>query len=185
MSDTNLSSKRFAYALLAIVGTAVLYLFGFTGGLEIVSQAAQQRADNQASISALQKKASDLKKLQQQFALYEDQVNALSVAMPAEKQMAEVITMLETIAARAGIMLENVQPNEPTPDGLPLTVSVRGSFGATLAFVEFLEKNVRPFLVGPMTLAGGGADIAATFDVVVLYQVPPENMSPTETEAGS
>lgn len=188
MAETNLSSKGVALALLAIFGTVVLYLFGFTRGLEMVQEGAQERANNQAAIDAMQKKLRDLQNVEQEFALAQGQVNALTVAMPADKQVAEVLTMLETIAARAGLILENVQPGAPTLDGLPVTVAVRGGFGQTLTFVELLEKNVRPFRMGPVTIAAGDADLASTFDVVVLYQVPPEDLPqeavPTTEDTG-
>ena len=173
---TSLSSKGVAYGLLALVGTIVLYFFGFSKGIDTVTQASAERANNQAKIDALQKKISDLRSLEQQFAQAQDQVNALSVAMPADKQMAEVVAMMETMAARAGIVLENVQPTQSIPEGLPVAVSVRGSFAGMLTFTELMEKNVRPITFGPFNISSGENELSTTFNVVVLYQVPPEDL---------
>lgn len=184
-SETSLSSKSIAYALLAIVGTVVLYLYGFSRGITQVTQASQERANNQATIGALQKKLSDLKNLQQQFATAQERVNALSVAMPAEKQIAEVVAMFETMAARAGVILENLQPSPPTADGLPMAVTIRGSYNGVLSFVEIMEKNVRPFLIGPINISGGETELSTTFNVVALYQVPAKDLPAEAAPAGS
>ena len=177
-SATSLSSKGIAYALLAVVGTVTLYLFGFSRGVVTVKEAAQERANNQVRIEALQKKIGDLKTLDQQFAVAQDQVNALTVAMPADKQIAEVVAMLETMAARAGLVLEDIQTSAPTADGLPVAVTVRGDYGRTLTFVEIMEKNVRPIHIGPLSISAGENDLSSTFNIVVLYQVPPEDFTP-------
>jgi len=189
-SATSLSSRGVAYGLLALVGTIALYFFGFSKGIDSVTQASQERAGNQAKIETLKKKISDLKSLQQQFAQAQDQVNALSVAMPAEKQMAEVVAMMETMAARAGIILENVQPAQSVPEGLPVAVSVRGSFAGILNFTELMEKNVRPIKIGPLSIASGEGILSTTFNVIILYQVPPEDLpqeqvAPPEGGVGS
>lgn len=175
-SAASLSSRGLAYGLVALVGTIALYFFGFSKGIEVVTQASRERADNQAKIEALKKKISDLRSLEAQFSQAQNQVNALSVAMPAEKQMAEIVIMLETMAARAGVLLENVQPTQSTSEGVPLAISVRGSFAGILKFAELMEKNVRPISLGPFNISSGENDLSTTFNVVFLYQVPSSDL---------
>jgi Tfp pilus assembly protein PilO len=175
-SSTSISSKATAYALLAMVGTVVLYLFGFRIILDNVRVASQERASNEAKIAGLQQKISDLRSLAQQFIEQRQQVDVLSVAMPADRQIAEVVSMFETMTARAGLTLDNIQPATPTEEGLPVTVSVRGSFAGVLTFAELMEKNVRPIRIGPINMSAGDTELAATFTVVAVYQVPPEDL---------
>jgi len=181
-SATSLSSKGIAYGLLALVGAVVVYLFGFSRGLESMATASQERANNQAKIDALKQKLTDLKTLQEEFAQAQPLVDSLTVAMPADEQFAEVVAMVETMAARAGLLLETIQPASPTVDGLPLSITVRGSYGGILTFIEILEKNVRPFKIGPINIAGGEAGLSATINVTALFQVPPEDLPQTTPE---
>lgn len=171
--ETTLSNKTTAYALLALIGTITLYVFGFNRGLTNVSEASLERANNEAKIEALEKKLTDLKAIEQQFAQAKAQVDALTVAMPADKQIAEVVAMIETMAARAGVVLDAISPSAPTPLGLPLSITVRGPYGSIVTLTEIMEKNVRPFRLGPINIVGGTeTDLSVTFEVVAMYQVP-------------
>ena len=103
------------------------------------------------------------------------------VAVALSVPVLPVVTMLETMAARAGIVLENIQPStEVVPEGLPVVVTVRGNFQGMLSFVEIMEKNVRPVRIGPVNITGGETELSATFNVVVLYQVPAEDLPAVE-----
>ena len=186
MNTTTVSNKGAAIGLLALVGTVVIYLFGFRAAMEEVGRAAQQRADNQAKIAALEQKLSDLRQLAQDVRRQQDLFRALSVAMPADKQVAEIVTMVETMTARAGLVLENIQPaSDATPEGLPVVLTVRGSFASLLTFAEVLEKNVRPVKIGPFNVTAGEQELSASFTVTFLYQVPPEDIQSTGVPEGT
>jgi len=89
--------------------------------------------------------------------------------------------MMETMTARAGIVLENVQPGaEVVPEGLPVVVTVRGPYAGTLSLAEIMEKNVRPIKIGPVNITGGETELSSTFNVVVLYQVPAADLPAPE-----
>jgi Tfp pilus assembly protein PilO len=186
MASTTLSNKSTAYALLAIVGTIILYLFGFNRGLTLLREASLQKAANESKISALQTKLADLRRLEQQFKVEKAQVDVLAVAMPADKQLAEIVTMMETMAARATVVLQSLQPTDLTQEGLTMAVTVQGSFGGILTFTELMEKNIRPIRLGPLNIASGGEILAATFDVLIPYQVSASEITPeaVPTEEG-
>lgn len=179
MDSASLSNKKTIYALLALVGAVVIYLLPFKMALSSVSSAARLSADNKATMTLLKQNLANLKAMQQEFASKKAQVEALAVALPPEKQMAEVVAMLEAMATKAGVSLENIQPQASTAEGVPVSTTVSGSFQGILTFTELAENNIRPFKVGLFNITAGDASLTVTIDLVAMYQVPAEDLPET------
>lgn len=112
-------------------------------------------------------------------------------ALPITNDAAALATSLQqAILNKSGVTIESItlpaetdnqQVTTPTPQEVPFTFVVSGSYDKIKTMVHDLERTIRPIKVVGITMNGNDANMRATFDAVTYYQ-PAKNINPTQEE---
>jgi Tfp pilus assembly protein PilO len=174
-----LTSRTNLFTALGLVGALVLFFFGVRPLLSSIKETRTQVAAAQVQAETLETKLATLQSLKTQFENKKSELSALTVAIPKDPQLAEVVEMISTISARAGLSLVSIQPSQPVGTAVPVNVTVSGGFLGMVSFAELIEKNVRPMGISSLGVVGSSDEggLSATFALQALYQGIPEEVS--------
>ncbi len=147
--------------IISIICVVAILAFGYFVTYPVLTSINQNTLANKAKaqeVTDAQTKLNNLNSLKSEFAKYQEQVKLLSVAAPSTAEMPEILTQLNTIAAKSGMVLGSVQPTTAQNSGaVSVNVSASGNFGACQSFLSNLEKNVRIVTVKSMNLTSSSA----------------------------
>ncbi|MDD4877134.1 MAG: type 4a pilus biogenesis protein PilO [Dehalococcoidales bacterium] len=145
----------YAGVTVIIVISSFLYTWKFI--IPKFSDNKSKSAQLDVDISSASKKLDSLKKAQTTLTQLGDIPTQLSVAVPEDKDMPNLITELEAIAAKYKIVLPTISVNDsgaaaagslasstPTsPNAVTIDISAPGSFEGITGLIADLEKDIR------------------------------------------
>lgn len=125
-------------------------------------------------------------------------LDKLSLAMPLDAQVAEVLVQIETIASRAGMRITSISTSESASGakasagksneaggatnflGVPITLTAEGTFADLTKYAQILERNLRPILVKSINVGAAtksenqpaGNALTTTFTIEMQYLAP-------------
>lgn len=168
----SVTSRSNLFTALGFIGALVIFFFGVRPTISSIKNTRTDVAAAQKQAEILETKLSTLRSLKLEFENRKSELSALSVAIPKDPQVAEIVEMISTITARAGLSLVSLQPSKAAGVAVPVNVTVKGGFGNLVSFAEILEKNVRPMTIKSIGVVGSseGEGLSATFSLQALYQ---------------
>lgn len=110
-------------------------------------------------IKDLEKRKTDLGRLDGQLKKFGPQVNLLNLAVPSEPQYPEILAQVAALAEESQLILTSLQPQQGevvNATAVPINLTVRGTFPNMLGFAERLENNLRPITVTSISLIESG-----------------------------
>jgi Tfp pilus assembly protein PilO len=170
--------------LLAVAG---LYYIGMPQARKLSDNTAVMKA-KQAEADALQERYNILVSLQTTMEQRKSDVDLLLTAYPSEPQMAEALTQAQVIAERSGMTIESLTPSKAKGDGLPVAMTVKGSYQSFDNFAKELRNNLRPILTPGMTVTAdrqNGDQLVAQLSNLFAFNIPVEedtSAAPTATQ---
>lgn len=157
-------NKSNIITIICLVGIIVI---GFWGTYPMINQLKNvnlQNSAKQSEIKLAEAKINNLNTLKGEFSKFQNQVKLLSVAAPTEDQMPEILVQVESLAKKSGLEVSSIQPSKTVgAEEAGISLSTKGSFSATLNFLQNLENNARPVQVKSINVAS-----AKTGEVVSL-----------------
>ncbi len=134
----------------------------------------------QSHQNALDARLAQLKAYSKESATFEALSGRLSSAVPATSDLYDYITAISNAASATGVSVQNVNPQTAVSDGnvavIPVTVSVKGTYDQTLAFMKALYALPRLTIISSVQLSGGGANtsrntpLSDQFDLDIFAQ---------------
>lgn len=73
-------------------------------------------------------------------------LNLLSLAVPSEPQIPELLIMVQAMVTRAGLTLVNATPSA-SAGGTKMDITLRGGYSGVVSFLDILNRNLRPGVV--------------------------------------
>ncbi|MFY9484146.1 MAG: type 4a pilus biogenesis protein PilO [Patescibacteria group bacterium] len=73
-------------------------------------------------------------------------LNLLSLAVPSEPQIPELLIMVQAVAQKAGLTLVNATPSA-SPGGTKMDITLKGGYSGVVSFLDILNRNLRPGVV--------------------------------------
>ena len=148
-----------------------------------------------AARDQLNQNSQNLQKLADQYGALNDSesTNTRTIlhALPPAYDYAALASSVESLAQRAGVSFTGAigQDNSAsavasaptsTPIEIPLTLQVSGDYGSIKAFIENLEKSIRPISVVGVTYSGTNSSLRASIQATTYYQ-PARSLEPTRS----
>jgi Pilus assembly protein, PilO len=104
-------------------------------------------------------------------------------ALPSNYDFPALATSLEKLVGSEGLTVQSITGTDeeitqaanqssatPAPVAMPFEVQVAGSYDAIKAFVNDMERSIRPFQVQKVELNGQQGSMTATIDAQTFYQ---------------
>ncbi len=145
--------------------------------LAAVNDSVQQAQSQQ---NALDARLAQLKAYSKESATFQALSSRLSSAVPATSDLYNYITEISNAASATGVSVQNVNPQTPVSEGnvavIPLTVSVKGTYDQTLAFMKALYALPRLTVISSVQISGGGNNtsrstpLSGEFDIDIFAQ---------------
>jgi Tfp pilus assembly protein PilO len=144
-------SAKISIALILTVVTIIFFaVFAIRPTLVTIAELLKTIHDRQEIISKLETKSTNLAKAQQTYLESSDNIAKLSLALPEEVAVQEIITGVEAIAAQNQLVLDNLTVSEfeyrennqssTEPSSLPVSIKVSGEY---LALERFLSEIIK------------------------------------------
>jgi Tfp pilus assembly protein PilO len=186
---------------IAYVGWNGFAAIGWPGVAALRADAAKltaQRKKLETSVQSAQAQVANLDKIKKERETLEVQLKEISRRLPGERESAEVLRSVESLAGRSGLTLAAVRRRAPRTQELyvelPMEVGVGGGYHEMVRFADQLSQldrlvTLNEFQVNrPMAVPGQPATAAVTPGTVraqmvaVVFQALPE---PTLTLPGA
>src|SRR5262245_24629462 len=186
---------------LAYVGWNGFQAMGWPGVAQLRTDAANltaQRKKLETSVQSAQAQVANLDKIKKERELLEAQLKEISRRLPGERESAEVLRSVESLAGRSGLTLAGVRRRAPRTQELyselPMEVGVGGGYHELVRFADQLSQldrlvTLNEFQVNrPLAVPGQPATAVVTPGTVraqmvaVVFQALPE---PTLTLPGA
>jgi Tfp pilus assembly protein PilO len=105
-----------------------------------------------------------LANVSQQLSSNEDAARLIQLAAPQDQSMDALLVSFAAMAEQSGVTLASVQPQAAgqVPQELMTVIGVNGTFGGIQAFVQAIERNLRPLTIHSLTLTGGTSAAGST-----------------------
>lgn len=149
-------NKSNIITIISLIGIVVV---GFWGTYPMITQLKDVNLANRAKaqeITLTESKINNLNTLKTDFQRFQTEVSMLSVVAPTTDQLPEILVQIETMAKKSGLEVSSIQPDKASSSSqTDVNLSVKGSFAATLSFLQNLEKNIRPAQVKSLTINSG------------------------------
>ena len=148
------------YGFIAVVMALVAFFVSWKMILPEYSQNKAKYSKLEAEVSASREKLASLRTARRSLDNLGTLVDDLFVAIPKDKDTPNLISELEAIAAKHKTYLPNIQITEgvgASSNTLQISLSVKGPFEETQAFIKSLEDNLKFFNIKSVTL-GSAAD---------------------------
>ncbi len=148
-------------ALLVCVGAWFLWLAPTSVALK--SGTVQAEVLSQRETVLMQRKAL-LASVTQALVSNQDAAQLIQLAAPQDQSMDALLVSFDAMAAQSGVTLASVQPQTAgqVPQELITTIGVNGTYGGIQAFVQAIERNLRPLTIHSLTLTGGTSAAGST-----------------------
>ncbi len=102
-------------------------------------------------------------------------------ALPTAFDPAALATSLQQIVlSQSGVSIENITvpqelqagvlPNDPTPQPMPFSFIVSGSYDKIQRMVNDIERTIRPIRINNMTMTGNDSNLRVTVSATTYYQ---------------
>lgn len=173
--------------LAAVVASAVVVSFSIIGVKFLWDlRGFQQRviARKETARDQLNDNLENAKQLESSFNEFEKgNVNAQEVldALPSKYDFPALATSIEALALRTGLILDSFSgddmgsaaeatSSDPQPLEIPFTMSVLGSYENIKAFLDTLDRSIRPMQLRTIELSGADENMKADISMVTFYQ---------------
>jgi Tfp pilus assembly protein PilO len=107
-----------------------------------------------------------LKLYSKESSTFEAVSNRLTAAVPATTDVYDYITAISNAASSTGVSVQDVNPATAVSSGgvavIPVSVSVKGTYDQTLAFIKALYALPRLTVITAVTIGGGGTGSSRT-----------------------
>lgn len=187
MANEQKNSNQTAIIGLIIVMAMVVFYFGVYVQGQSYHDSKLTADSKKIEADALTNKVSALQTLQSKFASQASSLQRLQTALPSDARPQEIIVMIDSIATKSGVNVNNIQPDQqhliaskvPTAN---VTVTVTGNYAAQVAFAQAVEQNLRPIIINNFNLVanGDGSSLSGTYDLGFLIS----RVSPTVNNTG-
>lgn len=142
----------------------------------------------------LEENVTNAEALKERFSAFEDgEVASQEVldALPSKYDFAAVITSIDSLAKRSGMLLTSFSGDDlsadavqtaiqPEPVDISFTITVEGSYEDLQDFMETLDRSIRPIQVQSLEIGGSDDNISADIIMSTFYQ--PEASIDVETK---
>ncbi len=154
--------------VVGVLGTGYVYTLPQIEALrEIRLSSAALAADKQA----YELQISQLTALDERLEQHQPALDQLSLAVPDQPAVDELLVSLGAVASRSGIVLATIQPSsEVTPEGVTVSLTAKGSYAGIHLFLDALGTNQRPIKVTEVGLAAA-SDVAGASLVTASLQL--------------
>lgn len=159
--------------LLLVLLAIILIIWVLRPMLNTFKSSALNTAIKKQQLKDLNGRIEDLNALKGEFRQASRDIEIVSQALPSGPNIPEVISMLEGIAAKSGVSLANMQPEE-TQGGAEVIfqVTFSGSFEQMNNFFSNLEKNIRPLNIKTLTVSGSAQDNSSSLSATAKIAAP-------------
>lgn len=122
-------------------------------------------------VKSYEQRIQDLNFIKEHADTVQKVLTAEYLAMPRSAQIPEVLVMIESLAAGAGVTLGSASLGTPTANEVPVNISFTGSLGAINGFLNSLHNNIRTVVVKDQTLVSDkGGNINYNVQLGLVYQ---------------
>ncbi|TSC90921.1 MAG: hypothetical protein G01um10142_171 [Parcubacteria group bacterium Gr01-1014_2] len=100
----------------------------------------------------------------------ENNIVKLGQLLPKQKEVSEILVMIESIVSSSGLLMSELNLSEPNVEGggkINVNVKLSGSLNSLMTFLDLLEKNLRLFEISTMDIAAesGGTSGRINYDI--------------------
>lgn len=122
-------------------------------------------------ISSMQDKITALGIMKSALLSQQTTANKLSLAVPSNDQMPELITELDSMANASGLKIGSILPSqESIKTATSISVGLKGDYSGLVRFLTLLENNIRPINVKTINLVSGTKDNASILSFTLGLQ---------------
>lgn len=165
-----------ALAVVVLIVVLVVPSFQKLGAIRSDIEAASADSDTANMLLKQRRQVKD------QAAATDTRILQLAVAVPENPDLPSLIIDLQDLAHDSGVVLRKVQPDEPVrpdgtiPIGIPIELSVWGTWGDTVDYLQQLRRlprqlRVLSFNTTPLTESDLEADTSSGITTPPYYQV--------------
>lgn len=146
-------SNATLWLLIGILGVGAIGYFYVAPQVRALKDIRLSGAALAADKLAYEVQISQIAALDTRLTVQETALDQLSLAVPDQPAVDELIVALQAIASKSGIVLSSIQPAaEGSTAGVSVLIAARGSYSGLHLFLEELGKNQRPIKVTELAL---------------------------------
>lgn len=139
--------KVIGYVPAGAVAVAILAIwFGLVPQFGAIGKTQSEIARLSGEVGNKTREVNALRKLLKDPGATGGTLNLLSLAVPSEPQIPELLIMVQAMATRAGLTLVNATPSA-TPAGTKMDITLKGGYSGMVNFLDILNRNLRPGVV--------------------------------------
>ena len=158
------------YLVLALLVSIAIGVFVFQPALVRYREHLTELGAREQEEVLLSEVKTKLIKLQKEIDAHAAEAELLSLAVPTDTQIPELVSQMSGLADASSVRLLTIQPARSKASAdLSVMMTVEGAFPDILGLAERLEKNLRPTQVQTLNIvraAGDGSQLTATIKVL-------------------
>ena len=161
------------YIFLALIAVIGCFYYSYNS---LIPKYKQHKADSdlvQAEIKAIDNKITSLQNSKQTLLNLGDIVDKMLVAIPNDKDSANLITEIEALSIKHNVYIPSIQISDPDSTGLDtgqsnkisVAFSASGSFSDTQQFIQSIEHDLRFMTIKNITISASGNDVSLSIQI--------------------
>lgn len=186
--NTVVATMVVASIVISFSVVTINFLWGLRGfNSRVISEKEKAR-------DVLEENVENIEVLKDNFSIFErGDVTSQEVldALPSKYDFAALITSVDSLAKRSGMLLESFsgedrslnalqEDTQPTPIEVPFNITVSGDYEGLQDFINVLHRSIRPIAVESLELSGSDESITAEIRLITFYQ--PQTSIDVETK---
>lgn len=150
-TKSSISPQTAIVLLVSVVIVAVTYYLAMPQA-EKLKVKGEQLAAKKSQIKALEARKESLVRLAGLINQYQADIARLGSAYPSEDQTVEAMIQAQSLVERSGLTVVSLTPNKVKDGGVPVSMSLKGSYQGLGQLLRELQFNLRPVVLSEMTV---------------------------------
>jgi len=189
-------SSNSYYIVLAMIAVIGCFYYSYTN---LIPKYRNHKADFdlvQTEIKAIDDKITSLQNSKQTLLDLGDIVDKMLIAVPNDKDSANLITEIEALAIKHKVYIPSIQISDPDStdstdqsNKIAVAFSASGSFSDTHQFIQSIEHDLRFMTIKNLTISASGNDVSLSVQIETYKRtntsLSSNNLVPTLDNAGT
>lgn len=178
-----MNQMKRSYVVLAsimfLLGASVVFFSMILPTADKIQQLRGQRRGLQEVLQEERASVAAIENLMEQYVSIPDLQESLSLSLPTEEEVPNIVNQLQGMAKLSGVSIDSVslqrRPIEPSRSGdlltpvgiLEITMNVRSPYESLKLYLEDIETNIRIMDVQSVRVEGGAGQDILSYSIVV------------------
>lgn len=136
----------------------------------MLNGAIEERED---MLKELQEISNRVTELNGEIGKNENNIAKLDQLLPKQKEVSEILVMIESIVSSSGLLLSEVNLSEPTGETagkINVSIKLSGDFNSLMTLLDLLEKNLRLIEISTIDIAAQLSGISDTINYDIKFE---------------